>query len=165
MILTAYLGSGCEILGNDDSRHADLAAHQRIWDTLSDGTYAFTLQRGCFCIYAGLFDVQVVDYEVVDVIPAWDSVPGVPPEDYHFFSTIEGLFDMLRDAYKTGADEIVVEYSSNGYPESIDIDYIKNAVDDEMSIRVSEVRLSSDDRLCTPGSVNSPATLCSRREI
>jgi hypothetical protein len=140
------LMGGCELLGTISNHDSDLVVNQRVWNEHNTGFYFFTLVRGCFCAYAGEYQVVVADNEVVDVIPAWDDQVGVPREDYDIFQTVDDLFEVIRNAYRNGADEIDVEYSDVGYPSLVSIDYMKNAVDDEVSYAVSDVRFTSFER-------------------
>ena len=130
---------GCEIIGPDRSENDDLADARVEWANYQDGTYSYLLNRGCFCIVAGPHFVQVVDSQVVSAIST-HSNEVVRHEDLQYIETVEDVFDMIEDALET-ADKIDVEYSEFGYPTSVDIDWIKQAVDDEMFITISEVQL------------------------
>ena len=55
--------------------------------------------------------------------------------------TMDELFDLIRDAQAGGADDIEVAYSVDGYPTLINIDYIKQAIDDELSLRIEDLRM------------------------
>jgi len=147
LILAATLGlAGCELLGTNTNHDSDLVVNQRVWNEQNTGFYFFTLFRGCFCAYAGEYQVVVADNEIVDVIPAWDDQIGVPREDYHIFQTVDDLFEIIRSAYRKEADEVEVEYAEMGNPSRVMIDYMKNAVDDEVSYTVSDVRFTSFER-------------------
>ena len=52
---------------------------------------------------------------------------------------IEDLFDLIDRAEAEGADDVHVEYAREGYPTVVNIDWIRQAVDDEMFMGVSEV--------------------------
>ena len=55
------------------------------------------------------------------------------------YKTIDELFDVIKDARTRSAYKLEVEYDdSKGFPVSIDIDYIKDAVDDEIFYSISE---------------------------
>ncbi len=135
---------GCEILGNDSGRRSDLETQKRVWNSYNSGTYSYVLQRGCFCIYTGQYEIRVRDNIIVDIIPAWDDLEGVPKDDWQYFHTINQLFELLEDALANEADKVDVEFSEFGYPVRIDIDYIKNAIDDELFLGVSDVVMFLD---------------------
>jgi len=143
VLLTAV---GCELLGHNSNHDADLAVNRRIWDAGNTGNYTFSLLRGCFCVYGGPFDITVLDNQIVDVSRPLPYEPAtVPAEDYQYFQTIDDLFDILASAYRTGADDVSVDYSDRGNPSLISIDYLKNAVDDEVSYTVSELQFYTPD--------------------
>ncbi len=143
-LLTAVVG--CELLGHNSNRDSDLAVNRRIWNAGNTGNYSFTLLRGCFCAYSGPFDITVLDNHIVDVRRTQPYEPAtVPTEDYPYFQTIDDLFDILESAYRTGADHVDVDYSSRGNPSLISIDYIENAVDDEVSYTVSDLHFYTPD--------------------
>ena len=49
------------------------------------------------------------------------------------FRTINGLFDLVQDAYNRNAHEVQVEFDpSRGYPTRIWIDYVLMMTDEEM---------------------------------
>ncbi len=133
-----FLIGGCEIVGPDRSEMDALSDARAEWNNYQDGTYSFLLNRGCFCIVAGPFFVQVIDTDVVTAIST-HSNEVVRPEDLQYIETVDDVFDMIEDALEN-ADEIEVEYSEFGYPTSVDIDWIKQAVDDEMFITISELQ-------------------------
>lgn len=132
----AFLTSGCQLLGfegvddNDD--------HRERWAEHHDGSYSYRLMRGCFCPLGGEFRVQVVDFAVVDVT---DLLRDDPVDSTRFdeIETVEDLFDLIDRARAEHADELHVEYAPEGYPSAVNIDWYKQAVDDEMFMGVSEV--------------------------
>jgi hypothetical protein len=131
---------GCELFGSISNKDSDLATHKRIWARYNTGTYTYSLQRSCFCWLAGPFKIEVRDNEIVAVTPdPVLSVSEVLPEDFYIFQTVDELFELIEEAYAQGADDVEIEYSNYGYPNSITIDYILNAVDDELYLGVSNM--------------------------
>jgi len=135
ILAAAAVVSGCQLLGfegGDDDDHRD------IWASKNDGSYSYVLNRGCFCWPAGNYWVQVEDYKVQTVINTHTQEP-LDSTLFAEIETIEDMFDLIDRARSEGADELDVEYSKDGYPTSITIDWYKQAVDDEMYLGVSEV--------------------------
>ncbi|HMB89921.1 MAG TPA: DUF6174 domain-containing protein, partial [Rhodothermales bacterium] len=59
--------------------------------------------------------------------------------------TIDGLFEVLQRALKE-ADDVEVDYDAQyGFPTRIAIDYYKNAVDDEVSYRATDLQVPQVD--------------------
>jgi hypothetical protein len=72
------------------------------------------------------------------VAAAWETDTGfeLSPADLARVPTVDDLFGVVFDAIDGGADELKTEYERQfGYPVLIDIDYIRNAIDDELVIR------------------------------
>ncbi len=131
--------SGCEVLGPDDPPSIEPDVNQSRWNAYHDGDYHFEINRGCFCMNGGSFWVQVVDSEVVFAINNFSQEP-VSVEYLQNFETIDDIFDMVRNAEKD-ADELVVQYSEFGYPSMVTIDWNVMAIDDEISLTVSNLIL------------------------
>ena len=143
-VLIVFTLAGCELFGGDSDELSELSQQRRVWENFNSGNYSFVLTRGCFCIYAGEFQIFVEANEIVDIIPPWDDLEGVPREDWRFFQTIDGVFDIIQEAYSGDADRIEVDYSQYGYPLNADIDYIENAIDDELFLGVTDVLMEID---------------------
>lgn len=139
LIAAAVLLSGCQIIGPDDERTEETSNQREIWEAYSDGTYSFVLARGCFCAYGGSYWVQVVDGEVTLALDVYQN-QSVPEEGLNIIESIDDIFDMIERAERE-ADDLEVEYAEEGYPTRVVIDWIKQAVDDEMYLEVSEVIL------------------------
>ncbi len=127
----------CQILGPDDSERSGSDVPREKWESFSDGNYSFVVMRGCFCMYGGTFWIQVINDDVHLAFNTFDNA-AVPAEDLHIFETIDDIFELIERAERE-ADELEVEYSDDGYPLSVMIDWIKPAVDDEMYIQISEL--------------------------
>jgi hypothetical protein len=81
--------------------------------------------------------IQVLDGEVVAVEDAETSEPVDEP--LASFPTIEDLFAEIEEALLQEAFRIQATYDDDfGYPIEVSIDFIENAVDDEMAFRVAE---------------------------
>lgn len=137
LLILLSIGIGCQIAGPDDPRTDERSANQKTWDEFNDGTYSFLLNRGCFCAFAGPIWIQVIDNDVTFAQITWSNEP-VPTEHLDEIETIDDIFDMIERAEKE-ADDLHVEYSTNGYPSVVNIDWIKEAVDDEMFLEISNV--------------------------
>ena len=139
MVLAAsVLWAGCQIAGPDDPRNEDISTQKEKWDDFQDGTYSFLFNRGCFCAVGGEHFVQVIDGVVIDAFRTWDNQP-VESHFLQYIETIDALFEMIERARRE-AHSLDVEYSEYGYPTLLSIDWIKNAVDDEIHFQVSNVQ-------------------------
>jgi len=138
VFLAGFL-AGCEIAGPDHGEETELSSNRKKWDAYQDGDYNFVLLRGCFCILGGPHWVQVVDHQV-DVAISTNTNQPVPADDLQYIESVSDVFDMIEEALES-ADSIEIEYSEFGYPLSVNIDWIKQAIDDEMFITISNLQL------------------------
>ena len=138
----AALLAGCSILGLDglgEERDALRDARVR-WGRADLDAYAFTLQRGCFCPMELIGPVRIVvrGDSVVSRTYSTDGTP-VPAQWAPYFGTMEDVFEVIDDALERSADDLHVSYHRTlGYLVEADIDYIENAVDDELSLAVTD---------------------------
>lgn len=109
------------------------------WEARAPALYEFKLDRGCFCPFEFIRPVRITvsDGVVVSAVDPDTNEPLDPPTDG--FPTIDDLFAEIQDAIDREADSIEATYHGTlGYPVEVYIDWIMNAIDDEMSFRVSE---------------------------
>jgi len=129
--------AGCsDATGPDDA--AALLEHNRdVWFNAGVTSYRYTITRSCECTpeSTGPVTVEVRNGLVVD--RRYDSGAAVSPQYSEIFTTVPGLFDIIEEAVSLPAASLSVRYNEDyGYPESIAIDWVAGAVDDEVSYRV-----------------------------
>jgi hypothetical protein len=113
------------------------------WEQANVSHYRYTLFVSCFCAFMEdmPLTIEVKDDQVVSITRADGSLvePGDPSlEIYTSYSTIDNIFSKLQADINGGADEVIVTYDATyGYPVTIAIDYIKDAIDDEISFEIS----------------------------
>ncbi len=127
---------GCDLLGPEGLE--ELQESRRLWQSQGVTDYVYVLRRGCFCTPEAIGPVQITVrggtvvsrtyVEGGDPVTQWlDSWPS-----------IDGLFDLLQRAIDGEADKVDVAYHPQmGYPVSADIDYIEQAIDDELRLTVT----------------------------
>lgn len=89
--------------------------------------------------------VEVQNGEIVSMTYPDGTLIARTDPNYEIFSkhaTIEHLFSELEAGLSGGADEVTVNYDPiQGFPTEIYFDYIKAAVDDELSLSVSNFEI------------------------
>ncbi|MEW6405745.1 MAG: DUF6174 domain-containing protein [Chloroflexota bacterium] len=113
------------------------------WQDAGINHYSFELRVICFCPGTDKMPltVEVQDGEVVSMTYV-DGTP-VAPEDpqyefYSRFATIDRLFSELKADLDGAADEVAVTYDPTyGLPVDVNIDMIKEAIDDELALQVT----------------------------
>jgi hypothetical protein len=117
-------------------QRADLEAAHRRWRAQNLHTYAFTLQRSCFCGNVHPLYVLVLSDTVAGVL---DLETGTML-DRNSGETVEDLFTFVQNAIDRGAQLIRTKYDgAKGFPTEIDYDGAAQIADDEISYRVSDV--------------------------
>ena len=121
---------------------AEFDRHLAIWQASGITTYAFTYAPSCFCplishlIVSDGTQVRIDGLAVGPVAPPIGAPVGV-----------DGLFDIARRAIN--GDHATIGYDdATGVPIAMDSDPIANAVDDELSFKVTDWTLDPpDDRV------------------
>lgn len=124
---------------------SELDRNRNTWTGQKISHYQFTLQIGCFCAFMDQMPltVEVKDGQIISLTDAQgvqvlDTDPSYPL--FSQYATIENLFEELESGLKGGADLVNVTYDEVlGYPVEIYFDYIEAAVDDELSVAVSNL--------------------------
>jgi len=111
------------------------AARQR-WQAQNLHTYAFTLQRSCFCVNVDPLYVVVVNDTVAEVL----NLKTGTMQDLRSGDTVDGLFAFVQNAIDHRAELIRADYdSAKGFPTQIDYDGAAAIADDEITYRASDV--------------------------
>ncbi len=117
-----------------------LQSNREKWDSQAVSHYRFNLSIGCFCPYHEIMPltIEVKDGQVVSMTDVnGQTVREEFRANFEEAATIERLFAIVEEAASGGADEVKVEYdAAYGFPSSISIDYIKEAMDDEISYHI-----------------------------
>jgi hypothetical protein len=114
----------------------ELAAARQRWRTQNLHSYAFTIQRSCFCANVHPLYVLVLSDTVAG---AFDLETG-EWVDRRFGETVEGLFTFIQNATERPAQLIRAEYDdAKGFPTEIDYDGAAQIADDELFARISDV--------------------------
>ena len=131
-LLTLWITlAGCGIVG--PSELDELDEKRQLWEAQGLSDYDYTIQRGCFCGASGWHRVEVRASEVA-LVTHIESGTVLDPAFTDGFTDIDGVFDLVAEALRE-ADEITVEYDeAMGFPKDVSIDYITDAVDDELSL-------------------------------
>ncbi len=112
------------------------------WQDADVAHYQFDLFIGCFCPFRDMMPltIEVKDGEVVSITTQDGTAVAESDPSYTYFvevATLDRLFEKLASSLNGGADEVLVTYDTQyGFPTSISIDQIKEAIDDEIAYQV-----------------------------
>ena len=121
----------------------ELEKNRQTWQDAGITHYRFSLNIGCFCVFRDQMPitVEVQNDEVISMTTPDGTLVAATDPNYETFAshaTIERIFSELEAAQAGDADEVTVTYDpAHGFPSKIYFDYIKDAVDDELSLTVS----------------------------
>jgi hypothetical protein len=129
------VATACSDSTGPTRRITDLERARARWRAQNLHTYAFRLQRSCFCANVDPLFVAVVDDHVVGVL---DLETG-EYVDTRWGETVDDLFSFVETAIDQQAAVIEVRYDVvKGFPAEINYDGAAGIADDEL-------RLSADD--------------------
>jgi len=133
--VTAF-GSACT---RQETPEQSLARHQRLWAAQNIASYQYQLQVSCFCPPA-VTDPVIIKVRDGTAESVAYAATGMPAESQFFerYDTLDKLFQVINQALEGKAAEISVSYDETlGFPRQIYIDFVKEAVDDEIAYNVS----------------------------
>jgi hypothetical protein len=125
--------------GGPTAPEQQLQAARLKWERRRPAAYTFTIARLCFCTQEGIGPVIVsVRDGVVESRTYVAGGAAVAPTYADFFPTVDGLFDLIENARRQGADAIDVTYDPLlGFPVVTSIDYVRAMADDELTYRAT----------------------------
>ena len=98
------------------------------WMENAPSHYRYVQDEWAFADSVGPVRIEVLDGEIVSAVIVETEKPA--PESRAL--TIEDLFDMVQDEIDQDPDDLDVEYDGDrGVPATVDVDPIRNAMDDE----------------------------------
>jgi len=126
---------------------SDLQLAREKWQDAAISHYRFNVHISCFCVFTENMPliVEVNDGEVVSM--EYSTGNEIDPQLLELFDryvTIDRLFDGIENGFEVAgsdqgpADKVTVEYDATyGFPTKIDIDFVEDAIDDELYLAIS----------------------------
>ncbi len=139
LLILASLLTACTL-----SPAGEFIRNRQKWQASGIVHYRFSLSVLCFCPFSQQMPVKVEvnGGQILFISDADGSVISPRDAEYEFiapYGTIDKIFAKLDVGLNGGADNVSASYDPvYGYPVQINFDYLKNVVDDELAIRVSE---------------------------
>lgn len=138
LLLLAFILTACSF-----GARSELDKNRQVWQNSGITHYRLALNVGCFCAFRDQMPitVEVQNGEVISMTYPDGTLIATTDPNYETFSkhaTIDRIFSELEAGLKGDADEVTVTYDSvHGFPNNIYFDYIKAAMDDELSLSIS----------------------------
>jgi hypothetical protein len=109
-------------------RRSELEDARKLWEAVGPTHYRYVEDEWAFAPFEGPVEIEVDDGEIVAALVVETDQPASAARHL----TIEDLFDAVEAELDRKPDDIAVEYDETyGFPASVDVDPIENAIDDE----------------------------------
>ena len=135
LMIVAFLLSSCSILPN-----SALASARNRWRNANVSHYRYNLAVACFCAFTQKMPLTVEVQNGTLRSMVYKDGTSVTAEDMQIFapySTIDKLFGFTGETLRK-ADDVKVGYDPTyGCPANVQIDFIRNAADDELTLTVT----------------------------
>lgn len=119
----------------------EIERNKEKWQAANISHYRFNLFVGCFCVFSQDMPlvIEVQNGEVVSMeYQSGKEIDAGSRELFEQYATIDRIFAELEKDINGEADEVVVKYDPTfGFPTEVNIDFIKDAIDDEQALTVS----------------------------
>lgn len=131
---TSTVGSPTSATSNAFAPPSTLTQARAVWAELGPSSYSLNLVSACG-ERSGLGTYKVT------VTPEGITAEGTTRWSFGTdVQTVPDLFEFIDDADSGGAQVVDVTYNSDlGYPETISVDYMVNAIDDEVCYTVKNL--------------------------
>ena len=137
-ILVAILMTGCASLVGQASSEVERA--QEKWQDANISHYSYELTISCFCVFSPDMPlvIEVQNGEAVSMTyKSGKEIDAANMELFQRYDTIDKVFAELEKA-QSEAERVEVTYDETyGFPTQISIDFIEQAVDDELGLTIS----------------------------
>jgi hypothetical protein len=139
-ILTALVLAACS-LGNGAGGQSEIEQNKEKWQDQGISHYRYHLFVGCFCVFRGDMPliIEVQDGKAVSMeYQSGNEIDAPNREIFKKYETIDLIFAELEAGLNGAADQVTVKYDPTyGFPAESSIDAVKEAVDDELYLTVS----------------------------
>ena len=119
----------------------EIERNKEKWQDANILHYRFNLFVGCFCVFSQDMPlvIEVQNGKVVSLeYQSGKEIDAGSRELFDRYATIDRIFAELEKDLNGDADEVVVKYDPTfGFPTEVNIDFIKDAIDDEQALTVS----------------------------
>jgi hypothetical protein len=135
------VAASSSVFARSDDAQKRLKENRRKWSSKAVKSYQYDFQRLCYCLPASTKKVKITVREgVAENIRHADTGDAIDKSNFDLYYTVEGLFDYIQAAIDKKARLVRVVYDAEwGYPTSVEIDYIRNAIDDEIHIKTGKL--------------------------
>ena len=132
---------GCTSPAGPSEIEETLHENRSRFRALVGDSYVFDYRNLCFCPVFLVDGVRITvrEHRIVSVAALTDGQPE-PPERWHFYKTVEGVFSAIEDAVGRDPATLEVSYDQRlGYPTHVFIDLDLMIADEEQTYILSNL--------------------------
>lgn len=139
-IIAALVLAACS-LGNAAGSQSEIEQNKEKWQNANISHYRYNLFVGCFCVFREDMPliIEVQDGKVVSMeYQSGKEIDAANREVFKKYESIDLIFAEIEAGLNGAADEVIVKYDpTHGFPTEAFLDVVKEAVDDELSLTIS----------------------------
>jgi hypothetical protein len=148
LLVMVFVLSACATIANAGEPKSEVQQAREKWQAADISHYRFNVHITCFCVFTENMPliVEVKNGEVVSM--EYSTGNKIDPQLLELFDryvTVDRLFDGIEKGFEVAgsdqgaADKVTVEYDATyGFPTKIDIDFVEEAIDDELYLAISD---------------------------
>ncbi len=137
LLFLALILSACSLGGRSEIRR-----NQQKWQDAGISHYRYNLFVGCFCAFSQDMPlvIEVKDGQIVSMeYQSGNEMDASSRQLFEKYATIDRIFSELQTNVIGKADEVNITYDPTyGFPTKVNVDFIKNAMDDELALTISD---------------------------
>jgi len=142
IFILLFIAVTCTCCNSDDAADVlerELKANRQLWESSQVKNYSWNERLSCFCggiLERDIFVVNAVkdrvEYDDSNVSPQVDR-DELYASIFNQSKTVDEAFDFIESLLNQDVASLLIEYDVvHGFPKLISIDYIENAIDDEI---------------------------------
>lgn len=143
LVLMTLVLAACSAIAGAAGNQSEIEQNKEKWQDANISHYRYRLHISCFCVFVENMPlvIEVQDGEVVSMEfqNGVEIDPAIRQDLFDKYATIDRLFAELEAGLNGAADKVTVEYDATyGFPTRADIDFIEEAIDDELYLSISD---------------------------
>ena len=133
--------SACDGMFGPDDELQTLRDRRRQFERQVGPNYVYEYRNVRFAIGPVVEPVRIrVRQGQIVSVESLSSGQAVPPDNWRYFETVEGVFRAIEDAHANGAASVQAAYDPRyGYPTNVYIDYDQRLADEEAGYQLSNL--------------------------
>jgi hypothetical protein len=143
LVLMTLVLAACTAIAGAAGNQSEIEQNQEKWQDANISHYRYNLHISCFCVFVENMPlvIEVQDGEVTSMeFKNGAEIDLTIRQDlFDKYATIDRIFAELETDLNGAADKVTIEYDETyGFPTKADIDFLEDAIDDELYLSISD---------------------------